>query len=91
VPLQIGGEAGKKFPAAGVLHIAAMHGRLQMSHSGLLKNGVSLSDATREVSQMELQLGMPTRIRGFFARIWAVSKYLICLLQAIWKLRFHDA
>jgi multidrug efflux pump len=49
---------------------------LQVAHTGLgpsvtvsfnLKNGVSLSDATREVSQMELQLGMPTRIRGFFA------------------------
>ncbi len=32
-----------------------------------MKNGASLSDATREVSQMEEQLGMPSTVRGFFA------------------------
>ncbi len=49
---------------------------LQVNHTGLfpsvtvsfnLANGVSLSDATREVSQMEQSLGMPETIRGFFA------------------------
>ncbi len=49
---------------------------LQVAHTGLfpsttvsfnLKNGVSLSDATREVSQMEQKLGMPGTVRGFFA------------------------
>jgi multidrug efflux pump len=49
---------------------------LQVNHTGLfpsvtvsfnLANGVSLSDATREVSQMELRLGMPSTVRGFFA------------------------
>ncbi len=49
---------------------------LQVAHTGLfpsvtvsfnLKNGVSLSDATREVSEIEQQLGMPPTVRGFFA------------------------
>ncbi len=49
---------------------------LQVAHTGLfpsvtvsfnLKNGASLSDATREVSQMEEKLGMPGTVRGFFA------------------------
>jgi multidrug efflux pump len=49
---------------------------LQVNHTGLfpsvtvsfnLANGMSLSDATREVSQMELRLGMPSTVRGFFA------------------------
>ncbi|MGA9062948.1 MAG: efflux RND transporter permease subunit [Terracidiphilus sp.] len=49
---------------------------LQVNHTGLfpsvtvsfnLKNGVSLSDATREVAQMEQKLGMPPSIQGFFA------------------------
>ncbi|MGP8186428.1 MAG: efflux RND transporter permease subunit [Terracidiphilus sp.] len=49
---------------------------LQVAHTGLfpsatvsfnLKNGVSLSDATREVTQMEQKLGMPGTVRGFFA------------------------
>jgi multidrug efflux pump len=49
---------------------------LQVAHTGLfpsttvsfnLKNGAALSDATREVSQMEAQLGMPGTVRGFFA------------------------
>ena len=49
---------------------------LQVNHTGLfpsvtvsfnLKNGASLSDATREVAQMEQSLGMPVTIQGFFA------------------------
>ncbi len=49
---------------------------LQVAHTGLfpsvtvsfnLNNGASLSDATREVTQMEQQLGMPGTVRGFFA------------------------
>jgi multidrug efflux pump len=49
---------------------------LQVSHTGLfpsvtvsfnLTNGMSLSDATREVSQMESDLGMPATVHGFFA------------------------
>ena len=49
---------------------------LQVSHTGLfpsvtvsfnLANGMSLSDATREVTEMETRLGMPNTVRGFFA------------------------
>ncbi len=49
---------------------------LQVSHTGLfpsvtvsfnLTNGMSLSDATRQVSQMESDLGMPATVHGFFA------------------------
>jgi multidrug efflux pump len=49
---------------------------LQVAHTGLfpsttvsfnLKNGAALSDATREVSQMEEKLAMPGTVRGFFA------------------------
>ena len=49
---------------------------LQVNHTGLfpsvtvsfnMRNGASLSDATREVTQMEQRLGMPARIQGFFA------------------------
>jgi multidrug efflux pump len=49
---------------------------LQVSHTGLfpsvtvsfnMANGMSLSDATREVSQMESDLGMPATVHGFFA------------------------
>jgi multidrug efflux pump len=49
---------------------------LQVSHTGLfpsvtvsfnLANGMSLSDATREVSEMEQHLGVPGTVRGLFA------------------------
>jgi multidrug efflux pump len=49
---------------------------LQVAHTGLfpsvtvsfnLANGVSLSDATREVTEMEQHLGVPGTVRGFFA------------------------
>jgi multidrug efflux pump len=49
---------------------------LQVNHTGLfpsvtvsfnMRNGASLSDATREVGEMEQRLGMPGTVRGFFA------------------------
>jgi multidrug efflux pump len=49
---------------------------LQVPHTGLfpsatvsfnMRSGASLSDATREVTEMEQQLGMPGTVRGFFA------------------------
>jgi multidrug efflux pump len=49
---------------------------LQVSHTGLfpsvtvsfnLANGMSLSDATREVSEMEARLGLPSTVHGSFA------------------------
>jgi multidrug efflux pump len=49
---------------------------LQVAHTGLfpsvtisfnMRNGTSLSDATREVTQMEQHSGMPGTVRGFFA------------------------
>ena len=49
---------------------------LQVNHTGLfpsvtvsfnLANGLSLSQATREVAQMEQRLGLPSTVRGFFA------------------------
>jgi multidrug efflux pump len=49
---------------------------LQVAHTGLfpsvtvsfnMRSGVSLSDATREVTEMEQQLGMPATVQGFFA------------------------
>ena len=66
---------------------------LQVSHTGLfpsvtvsfnLANGVSLSDATREVSQMETRLGLPSTVHGSFAGTaqayqasLATEKYLV--------------
>ena len=64
-----------------------------MNHTGLfpsvtvsfnLAAGMSLSDATREVTQMEQRLGMPSTVRGFFAGTaqayqdsLATEKYLV--------------
>jgi multidrug efflux pump len=66
---------------------------LQVNHTGLfpsvtvsfnLANGMSLSDATLEVSRMETDLGMPATIHGFFAgtaeayqQSLATEKYLV--------------
>jgi multidrug efflux pump len=66
---------------------------LQVNHTGLfpsvtvsfnLANGMSLSDATLEVSRMEQSLGMPATIHGFFAgtaeayqQSLATEKYLV--------------
>jgi multidrug efflux pump len=49
---------------------------LQVAHTSLfpsvtvsfnMRSGASLSDATREVTEMEQRLGMPATVRGFFA------------------------
>ena len=66
---------------------------LQVNHTGLfpsvtvsfnLANGVALSDATREITEMEASLGMPATVHGFFAGTaqayqdsLATEKYLI--------------
>ncbi len=66
---------------------------LQVNHTGVfpsvtisfnVANGVSLSDATREIMQMETSLGMPETIHGFFAGTaqayqdsLATEKYLV--------------
>jgi multidrug efflux pump len=66
---------------------------LQVNHTGLfpsvtvsfnMANGMSLSDATLEVSRMEANLGMPSTIHGFFAgtaeayqQSLATEKYLV--------------
>jgi multidrug efflux pump len=66
---------------------------LQVNHTGLfpsvtvsfnMANGMSLSDATLEVSRMEASLGMPSTIHGFFAgtaeayqQSLATEKYLV--------------
>jgi multidrug efflux pump len=66
---------------------------LQVNHTGVfpsvtvsfnVANGMSLSDATREITQMETQLGMPATIHGFFAGTaqayqdsLATEKYLV--------------
>jgi multidrug efflux pump len=63
-------------PLSNVLQAHTSTTPLQVNHTGLfpsvtvsfnLANGFSLSDATREVSQMEQNLGMPGTVRGFFA------------------------
>ncbi len=66
---------------------------LQVNHTGLfpsvtvsfnLANGMALSDATREIQEMEQNLGMPATVHGFFAgtaqayqQSLATEKYLI--------------
>jgi multidrug efflux pump len=66
---------------------------LQVNHTGLfpsvtvsfnLANGMSLSDATREITEMEASLGMPSTVHGFFAGTaqayqdsLATEKYLV--------------
>jgi multidrug efflux pump len=66
---------------------------LQVNHTGLfpsvtvsfnLANGMSLSDATREITEMETSLGMPSTVHGFFAGTaqayqdsLATEKYLV--------------
>jgi multidrug efflux pump len=63
-------------PLATVMKQSTNTTPLQVPHTGLfpsatvsfnLKSGASLSDATREVTQMEQRLGMPSSVRGFFA------------------------
>ena len=66
---------------------------LQVNHTGLfpsvtvsfnLSNGYALSDATREITEMEQTLGMPATVHGFFSgtaqayqQSLATEKYLI--------------
>jgi multidrug efflux pump len=66
---------------------------LQVNHTGLfpsvtvsfnLATGMSLSDATREITEMETSLGMPSTVHGFFAgtaqafqQSLASEKYLV--------------
>jgi len=66
---------------------------LQVNHTGLfpsvtvsfnLANGMALSDATREITEMEQSLGMPATVHGFFAGTaqayqdsLATEKYLV--------------
>jgi len=66
---------------------------LQVNHTGLfpsvtvsfnLAPGLSLSDATREITEMETSLGMPSTVHGFFAgtaqafqQSLASEKYLV--------------
>ncbi|HEX4006343.1 MAG TPA: efflux RND transporter permease subunit [Acidobacteriaceae bacterium] len=80
-------------PLATVTRASTTTTPLQVSHTGLfpsvtvsfnLSSGMSLSDATREVSQMESRLGMPTTVRGSFAGTaqayqdsLATEKYLV--------------
>jgi multidrug efflux pump len=84
---------GAVSPLLGVMKSATGTTPLQVSHTGLfpsvtvsfnLANGMSLSDATREVSEMEQHLGVPGTIRGFFAGTaqayqdsLATEKYLV--------------
>jgi multidrug efflux pump len=63
-------------PISTVLQASTNTTPLQVNHTGLfpsvtvsfnLAPGMSLSDATREVAEMETRLGMPTTVHGFFA------------------------
>ncbi len=63
-------------PLLGVMTVHTGATPLQVNHTGLfpsvtvsfnLANGYSLSDATREVGEMEHNLGVPSTVRGFFA------------------------
>jgi multidrug efflux pump len=80
-------------PLTSVMKASSNTTPLQVNHTGLfpsvtvsfnLASGMSLSDATREVTQMEQRLGMPGTIQGFFAGTaqayqdsLATEKYLI--------------
>jgi multidrug efflux pump len=76
-----GSAAGRSGPNAMSPLLSVMESKtgttpLQVNHTGLfpsvtvsfnLSNGYSLSDATREISEMEASLGMPATVHGFFA------------------------
>jgi multidrug efflux pump len=80
-------------PLTSVMKASSNTTPLQVNHTGLfpsvtvsfnMATGMSLSDATREVTEMEQRLGMPTSVRGFFAGTaqayqdsLATEKYLI--------------
>ncbi len=63
-------------PLVSVAHPQTNTTPLQVAHTGLfpsvtvsfnMRNGASLSDATREVTEMKQNLGVPGTVRGFFA------------------------
>ncbi len=63
-------------PLLGVMQPKVGTTPLQVNHTGMfpsvtvsfnLLSGMSLSDATKEITQMESKLGMPSTIHGFFA------------------------
>jgi multidrug efflux pump len=65
---------------------------LQVAHTGLFpsvtvsfntRNGVSLSDATRDVTEMQEQLGVPETIHGFFAGIAQAYQQSIATLPIL--------
>ncbi|HKF45826.1 MAG TPA: efflux RND transporter permease subunit [Terracidiphilus sp.] len=76
-----GGSAPRTGPTAVVPLMSLMKPQtgttpLQINHTGLfpsvtvsfnLGSGYSLSDATREISEMEQSLGIPSTVHGFFA------------------------
>jgi multidrug efflux pump len=80
-------------PLSTVTKASANTTPLQVNHTGLfpsvtvsfnLANGMSLSDATQEVTEMETRLGMPSTVTGFFAGTaqayqdsLATEKYLV--------------
>jgi multidrug efflux pump len=80
-------------PLAAVTRASTNTTPLQVNHTGLfpsvtvsfnLANGMSLSDATQEVTEMETRLGMPSTVHGFFAGTaqayqdsLATEKYLV--------------
>ncbi len=68
---------------------------LQVGHTGLfpsvtvsfnLATASSLSDATREVTQMEQRLGMPATVRGFFAGTAAGLPAVVLDANRSWSL-----
>jgi len=74
--LSAGAGLNRISPLTSVMKLSTNTTPLQVNHTGLfpsvtvsfnLANGMSLSDATREVSEMETRLGMPTTVHGFFA------------------------
>jgi multidrug efflux pump len=65
---------------------------LQVAHTGLFpsvtvsfntRNGVSLSDATRDVEEMKEQLGVPGTVHGFFAGIAQAYQQSIATLPIL--------
>ncbi len=65
---------------------------LQVAHTGLFpsvtvsfntRNGVSLSDATRDVTEMKDQLGVPGTVHGFFAGIAQAYQQSIATLPIL--------
>jgi multidrug efflux pump len=80
-------------PLTSLMHPATNTTPLQVNHTGLFPSvtvsfnlgpGYALSDATREISEMEQSLGMPATVRGFFSgtaqayqQSLATEKYLV--------------